>query len=273
MNPRSHLYVPADQPRFLRSAARSSADALILDLEDAVAPANKDTARSAAADFAATRPPHASFELWVRVNEGARGRDDAATVLATGNVDGIWLPKATVGADLDAIAAIAAESGAALGLLVESATGLVAIAELAAHPAVRCLQLGEVDLRADLGMPPDTGDHLLDWARGLTIAHAAAHRLECVAPVSTRITDPDSFAASSRHLRDLGFRSRACIHPTQVAVANEIFSVDPARLADAHALLDRFERQQATGNGAFRDTDGTMVDAATVRQARELTGR
>ncbi|WP_329101909.1 aldolase/citrate lyase family protein [Micromonospora sp. NBC_01699] len=273
MTPRSHLYVPADQPRFLRSAARSATDALILDLEDAVAPANKDAARSAAADFAAARPSGSGCELWVRVNEGARGQRDAATVLASGNVDGIWLPKATPGDDLDAIAAIVAEAGAALGLLVESAAGLVAIGGLAAHPVVRRLQLGEVDLRADLGMPPDTGDHLLDWARGLTIAHAAAHGLTCVAPVSARITDPDGFATSSRHLRDLGFRGRACVHPTQVAVANEIFGADPARLADAHALLDRFEQQQANGNGAFRDADGTMVDAATVRQARELTGR
>lgn len=105
--PRSHLYVPADQPRFLRAAPRSGADALILDLEDAVAPVRKDEARAAAVAFADERPAEGP-ELWIRINEGARGRDDARALLATGRVDGLWMPKATAGADLDALLALVA---------------------------------------------------------------------------------------------------------------------------------------------------------------------
>ncbi|WP_248960666.1 hypothetical protein [Sphaerisporangium perillae] len=75
------------------------------------------------------------------------------------------------------------------------------------------------------------------------------------------------------HLRSLGFQGRACIHPDQVTIANEVFGVDDAELADAHALLDLFERHQRSGSGAFRDAHGAMVDAATVRRARDLTGR
>ncbi|WP_329387945.1 HpcH/HpaI aldolase/citrate lyase family protein [Streptomyces sp. NBC_01716] len=278
--PRSHLYVPADQPRFLRAAPRSGADALILDLEDAVAPVRKDEARAAAVAFADERPAEGP-ELWIRINEGARGRDDARALLATGRVDGLWMPKATAGADLDALLALVAggaDGGAvvALGLLVESATGLLSLGDTAGRAGVRHLQLGEVDLRADLRMAPDPapGDHLLDWARGLTVAHTAAHALaSAVAPVSVHTSDPEAFRASSVRLRGLGFQGRACIHPAQVAVANKVFGVDPAELADAHTLLDLFERRLTEGSGAFRDSAGAMVDAATVRRARELTGR
>ncbi|MFC9606056.1 HpcH/HpaI aldolase/citrate lyase family protein [Streptomyces niveus] len=275
-SPRSHLYVPADQPRFLRAAPRSGADALILDLEDAVAPSRKDGARAAAVAFAEERTAGGP-ELWVRINEGARGRDDAGELLATGRVDGLWMPKATAGADLDAlIALVAAAPEVALGLLIESATGVLSLADTAGRAGVRHLQLGEVDLRADLRMAPDSapGDQLLDWARGLTVAHTAAHGLvSAVAPVSVHTSDPEAFRTSSLRLRGLGFQGRACIHPVQVAVANEVFGVDPGELADAHALLDLFEHRVDAGSGAFRDSGGAMVDAATVRRARELTGR
>ncbi|MFJ2645188.1 HpcH/HpaI aldolase/citrate lyase family protein [Streptomyces sp. NPDC087420] len=282
--PRSHLYVPADRPRFLRAANRSGADALILDLEDAVAPSKKDEARAAAVAFAGERDGDEGPELWVRINEGARGLADARALLATGRVDGLWVPKAAAGADLDTLIALVAagtdvRSGVpavALGLLIESAAGLLSLGSVAGRPGVRHLQLGEVDLRADLRMAPDPvpGDHLLDWARGLTVAHTAAHGLaSAVAPVSVHTSDIGGFRASSAHLRGLGFQGRACIHPDQVAVANEVFGVDPAELADAHALLDLFEDRLTEGSGAFRDTHGAMVDAATVRRARELTGR
>ncbi|WP_327233305.1 aldolase/citrate lyase family protein [Streptomyces sp. NBC_01317] len=284
--PRSHLYVPADRPRFLRAANRSGADALILDLEDAVAPSKKDEARAAAVAFAEERGGDESPELWVRINEGARGLADARALLATGRVDGLWVPKAAAGADLDTLIALVAAGGTAdagsgvptvaLGLLIESAVGLLSLGGIAGRPGVRHLQLGEVDLRADLRMAPDSvpGDHLLDWARGLTVAHTAAHGLaSAVAPVSVHTSDIEGFRASSAHLRGLGFQGRACIHPDQVAVANEVFGVDPAELADAHALLDLFEDRVTAGSGAFRDTHGAMVDAATVRRARELTGR
>ncbi|MFG2170879.1 HpcH/HpaI aldolase/citrate lyase family protein [Streptomyces niveus] len=276
--PRSHLYVPADQPRFLRAAPRSGADALILDLEDAVAPSRKDEARAAAVAFAEARTVDGprSPELWVRINEGARGHDDARALLATGRVDGLWMPKATAGADLDALVGLLADGATALGLLIESATGLLSLGDTAGRPGVRHLQLGEVDLRADLRMVPDSApsDQLLDWARGLTVAHTAAHGLlSAVAPVSVHTSDPEAFRASSLRLRALGFQGRACIHPSQVAVANEVFGVDPGELADAHALLDLFERRVGAGSGVFRDSAGAMVDAATVRRARELTGR
>ncbi|MFF3755328.1 HpcH/HpaI aldolase/citrate lyase family protein [Streptomyces sp. NPDC002018] len=308
--PRSHLYVPADQPRFLRAARRGDADALILDLEDAVAPARKDDARAAAVAFALDRPATGGPELWVRVNTGARGLDDARALLATGRIDGLWMPKAAAGPEFDALAALVAGSGGrpaagsstagpraaagssiagaraaagplvagsvALGLLVESAAGVLTLGTVARHPVVRRIQLGEVDLRADLRMEPDSarGDDLLDWARGPAVAHAVAYGLECaVAPVSVHPSDRAAFRASSLRLRGLGFQGRACIHPDQVAVANEVFGTDAAELAGAHALLDLFERHERDGAGAFRDGEGAMADAATVRRARELTGR
>jgi len=273
--PRSYLYVPADQARLLRSAARSSADAVILDLEDGVAPRQKDAARAAALQFLSDNA--SSRAVWVRINTGRRGAEDAAAVLSQGlGSGGIWVPKAEPSRALDELVALVAEVApqVPLGLLIESARGVVTLGQTCATPGVDRLQLGEVDLRADLGMPASYDDGLLDWARGLVVAHAASARLRCaVAPVSVELTDMASFRALTVRLREFGFRGRACIHPRQVDVANDIFEVRAEDLAAAHALLDLFEAQLDRGHGAFRDSEGAMADAATVRRAREITGR
>jgi citrate lyase beta subunit len=309
--PRTHLYVPADQPRFIRRSASIPADALIFDLEDGVAPQRKDHARAAALEALSERPAD-DREYWVRINTGERGRDDARAVVTAGHADGIWLPKAEPDDtralaglldDLDAATEsdatggshAAAESDTAggspatagqggrrtptpLGLLIESAAAALRLTcphgDAAWPRRVLRLQLGEMDLRADLRMPPEGPESDVDWIRGVTVAYSAATGLQPpVGPVFADVSDSDGFRASCSRLRRLGFHGRACIHPRQVEIANEVFGVSDEELAAARSLLDRFDDAMARGHGAFRDVTGAMVDAASVRTAQRLTGR
>lgn len=273
--PRSYLYVPADRPRFIERAFDVGADAVILDLEDAVAPSRKDAAREAALSALSQRPD--GIEVWVRLNSGRRGLEDAAAVLAVGGADGVWMPKAQGGQQFDDLTTLIAEMAPAtvLGLLVESASGVLGLGALVGHGSVGRLQIGEVDLRADLSMPVAGDDFSrLAMARGwLIMQAAAAHLPSPVAPVSVDVSDVDGFRMTSLRLKEMGFGGRACIHPSQVKVANETFGVGSEELAAARALLDEFDRRVQQGEGVFRDADGAMVDEATVRRARMLTGR
>ncbi len=127
--PRSYLYVPGDRPRFLRRAFDAGADAVILDLEDAVAPSRKDAARAAALSTLSDRP--GGIEVWVRLNSGRRGLEDATAVLSNGGADGIWMPKAESGQHFRELTALIAEVApvTVLGLLVESASGLLGLGD------------------------------------------------------------------------------------------------------------------------------------------------
>ncbi len=273
--PRSYLYVPADRPRFMERAFDAGADAVIFDLEDAVAPNRKDAARDAV--LSALSNPPGGTEVWVRLNSGHRGLEDAMAVLSGGGADGVWMPKAQTGQQFNELTAMMTEMAPAtvLGLLVESARGVLGLGEMIEHGSVGRLQIGEVDLRADLSMPAAGDDfEKLAAARGWLVIHAAAAHLPSpVAPVSIDVAELAEFRATSQRLKNMGFGGRACIHPSQVAVANEAFGVGPEELAAANELIDEFDRRAESGEGAFRDADGAMVDEATVRRARMLSRR
>ncbi len=269
---RTHLYVPADQPRLMRSAVRSPADVLIFDLEDGVAPGGKDTALAAVISTAARLPR--DRPRWVRINPSAAHREIPA-ILSAIRVDGFWIPKAELVADIKAIADLVTQMGVSvsLGLLIESARGLTELRELSRLGGVDALQLGEIDLRADLGMPAGFEEDL-HWARALLRTHGVAAGCELtVGPVYPNVNDLAGFRTSCQHLKRLGYRGRACIHPGQVEIANEEFTVGAEDIHAAHRLLDTYEASVNAGHGVFRDPSGSMVDAATVRRARTLTDR
>ncbi len=267
---RSHLYVPADQERLLAKARTTDADAVILDLEDAVAPARKDAALAGALEFLASDEP--GPERWVRVNTGARGLSEIEILVAM-RPDGIWLPKAEPGGwTSDALAALASRE-VRPGLLVESAAGLVGLPQLPPLPADALTQLGEVDLAADLRMRDRSEEAMVPFRARIVLETAIRGLEPPVAPIDERFDDLETFRARSILLRDRGFGSRACIHPAQLAVANEVFGIDPDELAHARRVLEEFDEQAAAGRGAFTDGHGRMADLATVRWARELVAR
>ncbi|MGN6242465.1 MAG: HpcH/HpaI aldolase/citrate lyase family protein [Motilibacteraceae bacterium] len=272
--PRSYLYVPGDRPDRLAGAAGRGADALIADLEDAVAEPAKDAARGAVARWLREPERVGGPACWVRINAESVDADLAAVVCRA--LDGVVVPKAEV--DLlelvDAeITRREQENGIDPGTvgvlpLVETAQGLLDVTRLTRAPRVRRLGIGEADLVAELGLMPDRDRHELAPLRlQVVVASAAARIAAPVAPTSTDFRDLEHFAATSRSLQALGFRGRTAIHPAQVAVINEVFSPRPEEVAAARALVEAFEQ---AGSGVVLDDRGRMVDAAVVRSARQV---
>jgi citrate lyase subunit beta/citryl-CoA lyase len=270
---RSYLYVPGDRPDRLAGALTRGADALIADLEDAVAPTHKEQAREHVRAWLDAGPPDGP-QRWVRINAGTLDADLGAVV--TTALTGVVVPKSEPDqlAEVDAVLRkLEAEQGLAAGSvavlpLLESATGLLRVVEIAAAPRVLRLGIGEVDLAADLGVGLDEERTILNPLRlQVVVASAAAGISRPVAPTSTAFRDLGAFRRSAETLRQLGFRGRTAIHPGQIAVIHEVFTPGADEVTAAHILLARFD---GANSGGFVDTDGTFVDSAVIRNAREV---
>jgi citrate lyase subunit beta/citryl-CoA lyase len=275
--PRSYLYVPGDQPDRLAKAPARGADALIADLEDAVAPAGKAVARAGVRRWLS-----AGFrgEVWLRINVGQAGQDIAEVV--SGELTGVVVPKAEPGLLAEVNDLLAARERAlslppgAIGVLplIETAAGLLAAAALATAPRVVRLGIGEADLAAELGLAPDPDSDELTWLRLQVVVASAAGRIAGpVAPMSADFRELAALRASTLALRRLGFRARTAIHPAQVAVINEVFTPSTEEVARALKLIAAFEEAEQTGAGVITDDTGRMVDVAIVRSARDIVAR
>jgi citrate lyase subunit beta/citryl-CoA lyase len=277
--PRSYLYVPALAGDKLAKAVVRGADALVVDLEDAVPVDRKAEGRAAAGAWLANLEDVdlGSGEIWARVNAGEVGEEDLAA-LPLSVLTGICVPKVSGPGDLSALQARLKERQTGqppgplwLQPLIETAQGVLAAERIARVAGVRRLQLGEVDLGAELGIDRggDESEFLLARSQ-LVLASAAAGIDPPVAPVSVDFGDVEAFAASTRALKRLGYRGRACIHPAQVKVANEVFTPSGADLERARSLVRGSELAAAAGSGVWRDAHGAMADEAVVRAARRL---
>ncbi|MEU7282232.1 CoA ester lyase [Streptomyces sp. NPDC045431] len=279
MTPRSWLYVPGDRPALLGKALTRGADAVIVDLEDAVPVSAKESARDQAARWAAAQRPGGPCSLWVRINPGEAGHADARTVAAPA-LDGVIMAKCAGPDDVRALDAVLTErereAGVAAGriavspLLEDAAAVLAAPAIAAASPRVVQLQIGEADLCAELGMEPGEDEReLLALRTHVLLASAAAGIRPPVGPVFTDYRDADALRRSTQALRRLGYRSRACIHPAQLPVVHEVFTPTPAEVERARRLVDRYEAALRAGQAVLTD-DGRMIDEAVVRGARRV---
>ena len=270
MTARSYLYVPGDRPDMLAKSTGRGADALVVDLEDAVAPSRKDAARATVAEWLASVP--AGPEIWVRVNsESERLRVDLDAVTESPSLRGIVLPKATA-------ASVASLDGMPRHLavipLIETASGLVEVADVAAAPRVARIGLGEADLIAALGMRPSPdGREMLPLRMQVVVASAAAGLEPPIGPVETDLSDPDALAESTAALERMGFGARTAVHPSQIPVINQVFTPDPAQVERARRLLARAAHASEGGAVVFVDDDGRMIDEAVLRSARRIVTR
>jgi citrate lyase subunit beta / citryl-CoA lyase len=277
---RSTLYVPGDQPDKMVKACKSGADALILDLEDAVAASAKDTARNEVCTFVGS-PPVEAPRLWVRINQGELGRNDATAVITSGgaNLGGLFVPKVCSSADLDALEVVVSAAEATAGLvegsipfcaLIETASGILLAAQLAQHRRVSRIAIGEADLSSELGVELTPGDEReLLFARSMLVFAASAANIDPpLGPVSTNFRDLEAYRDSTVALKKLGFVGRSAIHPAQVPVINEVFTPTEAEVAKALRLVELFDFAVAEGRGVCVDDQGKMVDEAVVRAAR-----
>lgn len=269
---RSALYVPGDAPDKLAKAFDRGADEVIVDLEDAVPAPAKESARRAVRVWLHDLPV-LEVGVWVRINSGPLGVEDVRAVADAPALTGVLVAKTETAAQLVDLDRLLASLGSPARVvpLLESAASILRVNEIAAAPRVQRLQVGEADLRADLGVTlgPDESE-LLHVRSQVVLASAAAGIAPPIAPVSTNFRDLTAYRASTEALGRLGFVGRACIHPAQVLVANEVFTPSDDEVVRAHDLLSRFE---AAGSGIALDAEDRMVDEAVARQARLVLAR
>lgn len=261
--PRSYLFLPATRLDRLDKALASGADAVILDLEDAVAAADKAAARdSLARAYAALAA--AADRLWLRINpvNTPEARDDLALLSGLPPM-GVMCPKAE---RLDELRAL--PPGRAVLALIETAQGLALAPHLGEAPAVVGLAFGSIDYALDLGgIDPDDREALRHARSTLVWAARMAGLPAPVDGVTARLDNPDALQADVLEARRLGFGAKLCIHPAQVAVVNTAFAPTAAELAWAQRVV------AAAGSGAATQLDGTMVDRPVLERAQRLLAR
>jgi citrate lyase subunit beta/citryl-CoA lyase len=269
---RSLLFVPGDRPERMEKALGTGADALILDLEDAVAPSAKPEARRAVAEFLGGHP---EANLWVRINplEGAEADKDLDAVLS-GRPHGVVLPKAEGGASVQELARRLTERGNATARILAIATETpAAIFQLGTYGGVRRLAgltWGAEDLPAAVGASTSRNEDgsftpPYELARSLCLFGAVAAGvapIETVFPAFRDLAGLRDYAGRAR--RD-GFTGMMAIHPTQIPVINDAFTPSDAELAHARAVVAAFEANP--GAGAL-SLDGRMIDRPHLIQAQ-----
>jgi citrate lyase subunit beta/citryl-CoA lyase len=277
---RSFLFAPGNHARRVEKALSLDSDAVILDLEDAVATAEKPAAREAvAASFARPR----SGLLYVRVNavdtEFCYG--DLLAIVRPG-LDGVILPKVESAAGLATIdwllAQLERERGLAHGAIdlipiIETASGLDRLdvilgATLAAGARVRRVAFGAGDFTLDVNMVWSRGESELAHARAAIVTASRAAGIE--APLDTvwvDLTDPEGLEASARTALGFGFQGKMCIHPDQIAIVNGVFTPTDAEIAFAARVAAAFTRAEAEGSAAIQ-LDGKFIDYPIVYRAR-----
>ena len=262
---RSYLYVPGYDERRIEKALASESDAVVLDLEDAVAPNRKEEARETVVQVLKSEPEKPVF---VRVNA-------VGTELAAADIDavvgrhlaGLRLPKIEYVESVRLVAETLEElrSEAGIQCLIESALGLELAFEIAnSHVRVTGISLGEADLAADLGVSGEAG---LLYARSRIVTAARAAGLpHPVQSVYTNVRDLDGLRRSTEEGKRLGFVGRSTIHPSQVSVVNEVFTPTEEEVTEAQELVDRLD--SGATSGAWVLGDGRFVDRAVVESAR-----
>ncbi len=282
---RSILFVPGDRPDRYEKALAAGADAICIDLEDAVAPPRKPGARAAAAHFLAGRasnpsrpspspvgsdPPAASRQgIIVRVNalETHEGERDAATLAGDSRPDAFMLPKVTTDDDVHRAHRLLSEDVPVLPI-IETALGLENAARIgAASRAVVALVFGGFDLSAELGAEP-RWEPLL-YARSRVVHAAALSGLDAIDMPSRDLREMTGLRAEAAKARNLGYTGKAAIHPAQIPAIHEVFTPSRAELRQALKVL---EADRAAGGGAVA-LDGKMVDRPVVEAARRTIER
>lgn len=278
---RSYLYVPGSEPAKALKALHCGADAVVLDLEDAVAGSEKAAARRAVAAVVAEHAVASPAAVHVRINVSPDGYDgeDLAAVVAPG-LDGLRLPKASspdaVRALHDELGRREAEAGVPAGSValyptVESALGVDAVRDVvASSERVVRFAFGASDFLADIGAGAAHEADATLVARSLVVL---ASRQAGVGPpidsVHTQLADDEGLRAAATWARDLGFLGKSVIHPRQVPVVHEVFTPSPELLAWARTVVDALARSEQDGRGAIL-VDGGFVDAAVAARARAV---
>lgn len=286
---RTYLFTPANNEKRVSKALGLNADAVILDLEDAVAQSEKAQAREMARNAmkalgsgkslpTAGKP---SPRIHVRINSTGSGlwRQDLESVVRDG-LDGIMLPKSESAADMRQVEEMLLELEHARGLpegsielipLVESARGIWNAFEIASTSRrVACLAFGAMDFTLDIGTSYAKGGAELLYARSqLVVASRAAGALPPVDTVFPDIRDQEGLIAETKAVKQLGFFGKLVIHPDQIEPVNRIFTPTEAEVERARRVVEAFAKAEAQGDAAIQ-LDGQLVDYPVAHRARKI---
>ncbi|MYM71726.1 HpcH/HpaI aldolase/citrate lyase family protein [Duganella sp. FT134W] len=258
----SYLFVPANRPERFSKAVASGANAVIIDLEDAVGAGDKTAGRNSLTnwlDSAEARANQVPILVKVNcVNSGCFGED--LRVCRRPDIAGIVLPKAERADDI-----ASASAGAPVYPLVETALGFSRIAELARAPRVQRLLFGAIDFKHDMGIDGDE-DELLFFRSQVVLASRIAGLLSPVDGVTTEIDDLDKIARDAAYTKRLGFGGKLCIHPNQVPIINRTFVPSENELRWANRVLEAAE----SARGGAVALDGRLIDRPMVLTAQRI---
>lgn len=263
-HPHSYLFVPANRPERIDKALAAGADCVIIDLEDAVPPQDKEAARAAAAAWL-LRHGTPGPELLVRINGSTTEwyEEDVALCRAHG-IQVVLLPKAE---DSLAIARLAAAlaPGALVMPLIETAVGMARSAQVLQAPRVQRVAFGTVDFQLDTGIEGD-GLELLYFRSQLVLNSRLANIMAPIDGVSLSVDDEPRILADSMRARNLGFGAKMCIHPRQVAVVNRAFAPTEKEIEWARRVVEA----AAAARGAAFALDGKMIDKPVIMKAERI---
>ncbi|HID86366.1 MAG TPA: CoA ester lyase [Anaerolineae bacterium] len=279
---RSMLFTPGNNMRMIHKAGTLGADAVILDLEDAVPMAEKETARIFVRD-SIQRVGAEGAEVFVRVNALPTGltAEDLRWAVQLG-LTGVVLPKTESREDVHEVERLITEleeekgmepGGLALMPLLETARGVLNAREIAtASQRIVALGFGALDFTRDMGINLSQEGTELFYARSHIALVARAAGVQAIDAPWTDIADREGLVQGAKMARQLGFRGKMLIHPSQIEPVNRVFSPSESEVAYARRMVEAFREAEAQGLGVI-SLDGRMVDIANVRQAEELIAR
>lgn len=272
---RSVLYIPGSKERALEKARDLPCDAIIFDLEDAVAPDEKPHARDLLARVLRDFDYGGRLRI-VRINgfdtEWGRADADAMDKAIAGGarIDAVLVPKVNRAADLDAVAE--AVPGADLWAMMESAAGMLHAAEIAAHPRLKGMVMGTNDLARELNSRFRPDRLPLQTGLGLCLLAAKVHGKLIVDGVYNAFKDDEGLWAECHQGRDMGFDGKTLVHPAQVAIANAAFAPTEAEIDLARRQIEAYRAVLATGGGVAV-VDGRIVENLHIETARATLAR
>ncbi|MEZ7962595.1 MAG: CoA ester lyase [Ilumatobacter sp.] len=270
---RSVLYMPAANERALEKAKTISADAIIFDLEDAVAPDAKPDARARAV-AAVQSGEYGNRELTIRCNglDTEWGADDIAAAGAA-SPSAVVIPKVDTVEQVDAVSAQLDAAGASVDTMIwpmiETPTAMFNVRSIAAHPRVAVLVMGTNDLAKELRSPIVTGRHPLvaHLATALLAAREAGKVI--LDGVYNDVKNPDGFAAECQQGMEMGFDGKTLIHPSQVDPTNDVWAPGADEIEYAERVIAAFDEAVAAGKGVVT-VDGRMIENLHVDNARRV---
>lgn len=279
---RSHLYAPGNNSRLLEKSFLAGADAVILDLEDAVPPAEKIRAREMVALTIRLRADKPGPVAFVRINHPSSGlaEDDVCAVVQPG-LAGLRVPKVEDAETVRHVAAWVEKTEVTNGLptgsvvlvcTIESAMGLFRAFDIAtAHPRVIGLAYGAADFVRDAGVTPGSeGLETLYACSQLVLLSRVAGVRPPVDSVYRHLDDPVGLEKNARQARALGFFGKSVIHPKQVPIVNAVFTPSEEEIAHARKIVELAQQAEAQGKGAVQNSTGEFVDVAVVRRAESI---